>query len=263
MGARHGDARSPGRPPGSDCLPRRRRGGGTVARYRGPQAADLPPRREGQLLGHGSDRSVRPVQRDPPLPRACRGERLPDRRPRTPVLRVERHRGQRFLDGDLEPRLHAVRAQGARGPARAAAEAFHRYRRGARARRSRRAERRLQLRYGSAAAAHQGSDADQREAVFGRRGRRCPRRFRLDARGRRSCPGGRLPHRGRRAPFERRPGLRPAADPAPRDPPRPAAERRSDALRERVRQGHRDHVRRVPGARRFARSHPGNGAARD
>ena len=51
------------------------------------------------------------------------------------------------LDGDLEPGLHAVRAEGAGRAARAAAQAVHRHRRGARARGGGGAGRALELRH--------------------------------------------------------------------------------------------------------------------
>ena len=66
-----------------------------------PDGADRPPRQGRQLLAHGRARARRPVQRDLLRPR-------PRVRPRG---RPGGRRGP--LPGDLEPRLHAVRAVGA------------------------------------------------------------------------------------------------------------------------------------------------------
>ena len=263
LGVRHPHAGPAGGSAGGDRFPRRRRSGRAVARDRRAQGAHLPPRREGQLLGDGPDRSLRTVQRDPPLPAARRCERPPDRRARASLLRAKRRRGQRLVDGDLEPRLHAVRAQGAGRPARSAAQALDRHGSWSRANRRRGAERRLQLRHRPAAAPHPGGGADQRQAIFPDRRARRARRLGLDARGRRPFARRLVPHRRRRASFQRGTRVRTAPHPAPRDPSCAAAEQRFDALRARLRQGHRHHVGRLSGAGRFARSHPRDGAARD
>ena len=63
----------------------------------------IAPRRGRQLLADGRHRPVRPVLRDPLLPRRRRG------RPR--ALRRGADARRHGLDRDLEPRLHAVRAR--------------------------------------------------------------------------------------------------------------------------------------------------------
>ena len=65
---------------------------------------------EGQLLADGRDRPLRPVHRDPLLQRRRR-------RPTSSTLRRGADARRHGLDGDLEPRLHAVRARRREGAA--------------------------------------------------------------------------------------------------------------------------------------------------
>ena len=103
-------------------LPRGRRGVRPVAQDLGPARGARPAlRREGQLLGDGRHRPVRPVQRD-----------LRRHRPRCAAGRLGGGLGQRALPRDLEPRLHAVRPRGGRRD-EAAAQAVGRHRRRPRA----------------------------------------------------------------------------------------------------------------------------------
>ena len=82
-----------------------------------------PPRQqEGQLLGDGRHRPVRPVHRDPHRPHART-------RPAAKLVNAGTRRGHR----DLEPRVHPVQPQRGPEPDAAAGEA-RRYRHGLRAR---------------------------------------------------------------------------------------------------------------------------------
>ena len=116
--------------------PRRRRGArdleeGHRLRRRPHHRHPRRPRR--QLLADGRDGPVRPVHRAPLLHRRRRGDAVDVRRGAD-----GRRQG---LDGDLEPRLHAVRPHGEgrrRLRPRSAAEAVRRHRRGPRARHERR-----------------------------------------------------------------------------------------------------------------------------
>ena len=69
-----------------------------AADRRPARGAHPPLRREGQLLGDGRDRALRPVQRDLRRPRAGRAGGA-----------VGGGHGERPLPRDLEPGLHAVR----------------------------------------------------------------------------------------------------------------------------------------------------------
>ena len=118
----------------------RRRGRGALARAdRHPQGADRPARPARQLLAHGHSRPGRTLQRDLRRPRPrVRTRRRPDGR-RGPLL------------GDLEPRLHRVRArrgaeQGRLRHRRTAAEEERRHGHGPGADRQRPAGRRQPLR---------------------------------------------------------------------------------------------------------------------
>ncbi len=163
----------------------RRRSGRAVGESRRAEESHSPVRREGQLLGDGGDRAVRPVLRDPLFPR---------RR-----LREERfgsgQRPRRRHDGDLEPRVHAVRTRRVRKDD-SAPEAVGRHRRGTRADRVRPPERQQQLRHGPVSPDHRADRGDLREEIPRRNGGRgcsfprdrgpCPRRN--DADGRRRAP---------------------------------------------------------------------------
>ena len=81
-------------------------------------------RQEGQLLGNGRDRPVRPVQRDPHRPRA-----RPLRQEGRAGPPVPRQRRLRPVHRAVEPRLHPVQPP-AVGQARAAVRPVRRHRRG-------------------------------------------------------------------------------------------------------------------------------------
>ena len=98
---------------GPSILRRRRRGARALEEgHRPARRADRPARPEGELLVHGRARPGRPVLGDPLRPR-------PGVRPRRrlgPLGPRCRRRGP--LPGDLEPRLHAGRAQRGARPRR-------------------------------------------------------------------------------------------------------------------------------------------------
>ena len=210
-----------GPPEGHDLQGRGRR----PARRRGPRALEGArprgphprARREGQLLGHGRHRPLRPLLRDPllpgrrpPLPRGGRRALLPRRRVRV-----------RPLARDLEPRVHAVRPGRDRArstpcppPASTPGMGLERV-----------------------AAVVQGKlsnyDTDLFTPLLEAVGRRAgkaygerPRGRRLDARGRRPPPRHDVPDRGRRPARQRGPRLRPAQDHAARHAPRAEARNR-------------------------------------
>ena len=123
---------------------RRRRGARALAQgHRLRRRAHHRPRHEGQLLADGRHRPAGPCSEI----HYYIGDGAPVA---VGVRRRARARRQR-LDGDLEPGLHAVRAQSQRHAAGAFAQAVDRHRRGARARQRRRRRRALQLRHRSAA----------------------------------------------------------------------------------------------------------------
>ncbi len=122
VGVRDRGARARRRPPVGHRPRERRRGRGPVGRRgRLPPPAHPAPR-QGQLLGDGGDRPVRPVVRDLLGLRARRRARG---RPGQP-------RGRGPLRRDLEPGVPAVPA-GGRRPAQRPAQQEHRHRRRARA----------------------------------------------------------------------------------------------------------------------------------
>ena len=200
-------------------------------------------RRQGQLLGDGRDRPLRPVQRDPlpaeqrhPVRRGGGRAQVPGRR-----LRL------RSLGRDLEPGVHAVRAGRAGGRSPPAAQAVRRHGHGARAAVRGAARRALDLRDRSGAAA----DRARREAV-GEDVR--PDRLRGDervaARDRRPRARGGVPDRRRRVPRQDRPRVRAAPDHAAGHLSRLAA-RHQGAVPARHRgRRHREDGRRLSGARR-------------
>ena len=117
--------RPAGGPAADHGLRRGRRGVRAVAQdRRAAREPDHPHPHLGQFLGDGRHRAVRAVLGDLLRPRA-RGAGRPAGQPR---------RGRRPLHRDLEPRVHAVRADRSR-PARAAAPALDRHRHGPRAHR--------------------------------------------------------------------------------------------------------------------------------
>ena len=216
-----------------------------VENLRAAGGARAALRREGQLLGDGGDRAVRPVQRDlrRPPPGAP-GGRLGD--------------GHRLgpLPGDLEPGVHAVRARrGGEDDAAAAAVDRHRRRPRAGCRGARRGG--FELR-------HRPVPADPgRRRDAGRDGLRPRRRSRrLAARGRRPPARGRLPARRRRHPLERGTRLRAAPPAAPGGPPRHAPGFRRAVPLAPAAGGRRGDGRRLPGARRDPRRLAGDGAHR-
>ena len=148
-------------------------------------------RRQGQLLGDGRHRPVRPVQRDP-LPAERRHPlRRGGRRPQVPGAGLR----LRSLGRDLEPGVHAVRA-GRPGRSPPAAEAVGRHRHGPRAPLRRAARRALDVRDRSGPAA----DRARREAVGQElRPDRLRGHERLAARDRRPRARRRVPDRRRRA----------------------------------------------------------------
>ena len=156
---------------GSGHRVHRRRRGLRALEERHAPGPDPPARREGQLLGDGGHRALRPLLGGPlppgrPPPVRGGGRRAPVPRPGLRVRPVAR---------DLEPGLHAVRP-GCLGQADAAPEAVDRHRHGARADRRRRAGEVLELRHRSAAAAHRRRRAAEPKGLRGARGgrrRRC------------------------------------------------------------------------------------------
>ena len=175
------------------------------------------PGRQGQLLGHGRHRPLRPVQRDPLPPGRRRPLRRGGGRPPLPGpgLRL------RSLDRDLEPGVHAVRAAARQDPA-APAQALGRHRHGPGAAVRGAAGLPVQLRDRPAA------PADRRGAPAWRARRSCPTTtpgldVGVDARHRRPRPRRGLPDRRRRVPREDRARIRAAPDHAAGDLPRLAA----------------------------------------
>ncbi len=152
---------------------------------------------------------MRTVLRDPLLPR------------RGPV--EERARpgqwSRRRHDGDLEPRVHAIRPRRP-GPPDAAAGAVDRHRRGARAPHQRAPARADGLRHRLLRRDHEGGRGDERPSLRRRHGRRARH---LGAGDLRSFTGDRVPDQRRRHPLERRPRLRAAQDHAARDAARQAS----------------------------------------
>ena len=182
--------------------------------HRAARRADRQARAQGELLVDGRARPRRPVLGDPLRPRTRARPRRRLGRPSAP--RCPRARGP--LPRDLEPRLHAGRAQrgavqGGLRHRRLAAEEEHRHRHGPRAGRVPAAGQAEHVRDRRDVPGHRAGHGAHRQAL-----RRRPRR-------RRPLPGGRRPrpllddaHRRRRHPRQRRPRLRPAPAAAPRGP---------------------------------------------
>ncbi len=165
----------------------------------------------GQFLGDGRYRTLRAVLRDLLRPRAG-GAGRPAGQPR---------RGRRPLHRDLEPGVHAVRADRA-GAAGAAAQALDRHRHGARAHHRGAPGPARQLRHRPVPPDHRGERGADRHA----RDRRAP----ALAQGDRRSPARLLvPDRRRRHAIERWARLRAAPDHAARDAPRPHAGRQGAA----------------------------------
>ncbi len=199
------------RPGAREALDHRLRGGrrgrAHLARHRRcPRRADPAPGQEGQLLVHGRPRPLRPLLRD-------------QLRPRPRVRRRGRPRRQRrAVRGDLEPRLHAVRAgpghrQGGLRDPRRPAEQEHRHRSRSRTPRHDPPGRAEPVRDRHLHGRHrQGHPADRCRL------RRRPRLGRLAARGHRPHAHLRDADRRRRHPGQRGPRLRAAPHHAPRHP---------------------------------------------
>ena len=134
---------------------------------RRPQRPHLPPRREGQFLADGRDRSLRAVLGNPLRSRA-RSRRTGPRK------RAVSERCRRPLRRDLEPGLHAVQSRRRRN-ADAAAASLDRYRHGPRARRRRAAGQAFELRHRSDPARSSISAAELFGVDYGADPRSTPR----------------------------------------------------------------------------------------
>ena len=161
--AGHQGVRPAGGPAADHGLRRGRRGVRAVEEDRAAAREPDPAHPHlGQFLGDGRYRPVRPVLRDLLRPRAGGAGRAAGQ-PR---------RGRRPLHRDLEPRVHAVRADRARA-ARAAAQALDRHRHGARAHRRGAPGRARQLRHRPVPPDHRGErGADRHRARPARTGLR-------------------------------------------------------------------------------------------
>ena len=202
----------------AERLRRRPRGGRAVAQgHRAARRADRAAGQEGELLVDGRPRPRRPVLGDPLRPR----RRLrPGRRVHHDPAPRDAHEPRGPLPRDLEPRLHAGRAQrraqqGRLRHLRLAAEEEHRHRHGPRA--------------GRVPAPGQGQHVrDRRDVPGDREGhgahrQEVRRRRPAGPRGRRAAAGRRRPRaqlddadRRRRHPRQRGARLRPAPAAAPR-----------------------------------------------
>ena len=239
--------RPAGGPAADHGLCRGRRGVRAVAEDRGAAREPDPAHPHlRQFLGDGRHRAVRAVLGDLLRPRA-RGAGRAAGQPR---------RGRRPLHRDLEPGVHAVRADRAR-PARAAAQALDRYRHGPRAHRRGAPGAARQLRHRSVPPHHPGERGADRHA----RGRPAPPLAQGD---RRSPARLLVPDRRRRHALERGARLRAAPDHAPRHAPRPYAGRaRAADVAPRAGAGRRDGPGLPRAGARGAADHRGSEARGD